>query len=103
VITIPRPQLQQYDTSLATGYQGQYHIAETVVSTTTLAIQRLEAGHYDTYEPGTARERRYLNTQFNNAGGNNGDSDISSLGVQSIEVELGDPQSDTDDVEGLYQ
>ena len=65
----------------------------TLPSSTTLAIERLDAGHYDTYESGTARERGYLNSRFvfDEA---DGDGDISRLQVQEIEVR---PEKDSQD------
>jgi hypothetical protein len=53
-------------------------------------MERLAAGHCDPYNPGTSRERQYLNTLFTS----DSDVDISELGV---DIELGDPISDSED------
>jgi hypothetical protein len=92
VFVAPRPQLQHYDVAPVRSYSTQWNNTHFGLTTTALAMERLDSGHKDEYDPGTIRERQYLNAQF--AGD---DDDISIFPVQAIEVQLGDPISDSED------
>ena len=71
------------------------HQGSTVdrLSTTDLALQRLDAGHIDTYEPGTSRERHYLNCTFRS------DGDISKVPAEEKVEVIEDKEMDTKDAE----
>ena len=54
------PSFWELPSSSAPASLGQTPIVQTTLSTTALAMQRLELGHHDLYEPGTRRERAYM-------------------------------------------
>ena len=54
------PSFFELPSSSAPASLGQSSTTQNSLSTTGLAMQRLELGHRDLYEPGTRRERAYM-------------------------------------------